>query len=97
MLHIQFLKDGEWLTRCIWLNSSMPDAILIAEELRKEYDDARIVTKEKGMTCKKCNLPMVRKVRGNGQAYWECKVCHHIEDTPDIEPPAWDNLSSYWD
>jgi len=41
--------------------------------------------------CPMCNLPMVKIVRPNGSVYLKCKVCGHIEETNEIEPPSYNS------
>jgi len=41
--------------------------------------------------CPYCGLPMIKVVRPNGQVYLKCKVCGHIEETGELEPPGYDS------
>ncbi len=46
------------------------------------------------MSCPHDDLPMVRKIRNNGQVYWQCKVCSYIQETNELNPPTWDDWGS---
>ena len=43
------------------------------------------------MECERCGQPMQRHVGKNGQVFWKCEKCGHIEDTPDLDTQSYDS------
>jgi len=38
---------------------------------------------------------MIRMILKNGQVYWKCKKCGHIEITNELEPPFYEDVDMY--
>jgi len=49
------------------------------------------------MKCPRCGGRLQRHALPNGQVIMKCVDCDHIEETPDLEPPSYNNIRSYQD